>query len=139
MTRWRLRALPDPETTKGAPTLAAPEESQSVGTPSQRPARDPSEIVIIIGGRLDRADAVRLGTHARALLEHGGAELLVCDVGALIKPDAVVIDALCRMRLAARRLGCQLALRDASSHLGELLALVGLTDVMRLAAGQDSG
>jgi len=109
-----------------------------VGMPSQRPARDPSAIVIVIGGRLDRAAAVRLGTRVPALLEHHGAELLVCDVGALIGPDAVVIDALCRMRLAARRLGCQLALRDASRELRELLSLMGLTDVLALAASQDS-
>ena len=58
---------------------------------------------------------------------------LVCDVGALA-PDAVTIDALARLQLTARRLGREVRLRHASSELQELLAFVGLREVLRVEA-----
>ncbi len=59
---------------------------------------------------------------------------IVCDVGALA-PDAGVVDALARLQLTARRLGVEIRLRHASSELQELLAFVGLRDVLRLETG----
>jgi hypothetical protein len=59
---------------------------------------------------------------------------IVCDVG-LLAPDAVSIDALARLQLTARRLGLEIRLRHASSELQELLAFVGLRDVLRVEAG----
>lgn len=56
---------------------------------------------------------------------------IVCDVGAL-PPDAVVVDTLARLQLAARRLGLEIRLRHASGELQELLVLVGLRDVLRV-------
>ncbi len=58
------------------------------------------------------------------------ADVIVCDVGALVNPDASTVDALARLALTARRLGCQVWLRNASSELRELLSLVGLGDVV---------
>jgi ABC-type transporter Mla MlaB component len=58
------------------------------------------------------------------------ADLIVCDVGALVDPDASTVDALARLALLARRLGCQVRLRNASNELQELLTLVGLGDVV---------
>ena len=60
---------------------------------------------------------------------------IVCDVRALA-PDAVAVDALARLQLAARRLGLELRLRHASSELQELLAFVGLRDVLRRRGGR---
>ena len=54
-----------------------------------------------------------------------------CDVSALI-PDAAAVDVLARLQLAARRLGLQLRLRGASTELQELVAFVGLRDVLGL-------
>jgi hypothetical protein len=54
---------------------------------------------------------------------------IVCDVGALA-PDAVTVDALARLRLSARRLGLELRLSRPSRELQELLAFVGLRDVL---------
>ncbi|MBA2461840.1 MAG: hypothetical protein H0V45_08780 [Actinobacteria bacterium] len=54
-----------------------------------------------------------------------------CDVGALLA-DAGTIDALARLQLTARRLGFEIRLRHASHELQELLAFVGLDDVLRL-------
>lgn len=45
------------------------------------------------------------------------------------------IDSLARLQLAARRIGCEIRLRSASSELLELLAFVGLRDVLRVEAG----
>ncbi len=61
---------------------------------------------------------------------------IVCDVGALA-PDAVAVDVLARLQLTARRLGLEIRLRHASSELQDLLAFVGLRDVLRVeASGQ---
>ena len=45
-------------------------------------------------------------------------------------PDAVTCDALARLQLAAKRLGCQVRLRNASPELRELVAFMGLEDVL---------
>ncbi|HWC10920.1 MAG TPA: hypothetical protein VG455_06820 [Acidimicrobiales bacterium] len=45
-------------------------------------------------------------------------------------PDLSAVDALARLQLAARRLGCSIRLRDACSELSELLDLVGLEEVV---------
>ena len=55
-------------------------------------------------------------------------------MGALA-PDAAAVDALARLQLAARRLGLELRLRHASTELQELIAFVGLRDVLRVEAG----
>ena len=42
------------------------------------------------------------------------------------------VDALARLGLAGRRIGRELRLRNASQELQELLAFVGLADVLRV-------
>ena len=102
--------------TKGAPTLPAPK---------------PRSTVLALGGPIDRADIPRLCAALQAMLEGGGVEIVVCDVGALDRPDAVTIDALARLQLTARRLGCRLRLRHASPELRELVAFMGLRRSLR--------
>jgi len=110
--------------------VAPPDESPTASMRALGPVDETQAIVFAIDGRIDRADAAKLGEWVRETLEaNSGADLLVCDVGA-VAPDAGAIDALCRMRLAARRRGCQLRLRDPSAELLELLDLMGLSDVM---------
>ena len=58
----------------------------------------------------------------------------VCDVGVLAA-DARTVDALARLQLAARRYGADLRLRHASGELRELLAFMGLADVLRVEPG----
>ena len=50
----------------------------------------------------------------------------VCDV----ETDAVTVDALARLQLAARRHGCQVRLRGASDALRDLVAFMGLQNVL---------
>jgi ABC-type transporter Mla MlaB component len=55
--------------------------------------------------------------------------IVVCDV-ACARADAVTIDALARLQLAARRHGCRVTLRNASNELRQLIAFMGLRDVL---------
>jgi ABC-type transporter Mla MlaB component len=65
----------------------------------------------------------------RALLEGSGAAIALCDVRG-VQADAVTVDALGRLQLAARRHGCHVRLRGASDELRALLDFMGLTDVL---------
>ena len=66
-----------------------------------------------------------------------GPRTILCDASAL-DPDAATIDALARLQLGSRRVGLELRLRNASGELQELLAFVGLEEVLRLEAGGQS-
>jgi hypothetical protein len=59
---------------------------------------------------------------------------ITLDVSAL-PPDVLTIDALARLELAARRGGLRFRLRDASDQLRDLIAFVGLSDVLGTCAG----
>ncbi len=86
-------------------------------------------IAFALGGPLARADLPRLYERVCELLETTGALLVVCDVSGL-HADAVTVDALARVRLAARRNGCRVRLCRASDELLALLAFMGLRDVL---------
>ena len=86
-------------------------------------------IAFAIRGPIAPGDLPGLCQRVCALLETSGAALAVCDVSG-VEPDAVTVDALARLQLAARRHGCQVRLRHASSELHELLAFMGLRDVL---------
>ncbi|MGH2450438.1 MAG: STAS domain-containing protein [Candidatus Limnocylindria bacterium] len=60
--------------------------------------------------------------------------VVLCHVGAA-RAELGTVDALARLALSARRLGCAVRLRDASPELGELVELVGLADVMLCVRG----
>ena len=57
---------------------------------------------------------------------------VVCDLSAVERPDVATVDALARLRVAARRLGCTLVLRNAGRELCELIDLVGLADILAI-------
>jgi ABC-type transporter Mla MlaB component len=52
------------------------------------------------------------------------------DLPGLCEPDAVTVDALARLQLAARRCACRVRLRGASDELRELVAFMGLADIL---------
>jgi ABC-type transporter Mla MlaB component len=54
---------------------------------------------------------------------------VVCDV-ACARADVVTVEALARLQLAARRHGCRVTLRHASDELRQLIAFMGLRDVL---------
>jgi ABC-type transporter Mla MlaB component len=89
----------------------------------------PKTIAFAIAGPITRADLPGLCERVCGLLARGGADIALCNVRG-IRPDAVTIDALARLQLAARRHGCQVRLRHASDELLELVDFMGLTDVL---------
>jgi anti-anti-sigma regulatory factor len=96
-----------------------------------RPRVEPSTTVLVIDGPIALGDIPGFCEEVRLLLAGSDADLVVCDVGALAEPDAVAVEALARLQLAARRLGRRVSLRDPSPELQELLAFMGLSRVLR--------
>ena len=86
-------------------------------------------LALAIRGPITRADLPGLCDRVCALLESSAAGVALCDVRG-IDPDAVTVDALARLQLAAKRHACQVRLRGASDELLELLGFMGLRDVL---------
>jgi ABC-type transporter Mla MlaB component len=89
----------------------------------------PVTLAFAIGGPIAREDLPDLCERVCGLLSARGPRLVLCDVG-WVEPNAVTIDALARLQLAARRHGCRVRLRNASIELRELVAFMGLNDVL---------
>jgi ABC-type transporter Mla MlaB component len=109
---------------------------------SLRPLPERSNTVLVVSGSVTSADAPALCDRVRAFVAETHADVIVCDVGALVDPDLATVDALARLQLTARRLGTGFSLLHASRELQELLAFAGLGDVMPpsgLRVGQASG
>ena len=83
----------------------------------------------VIRGPIARADLPGLCDRVCALLAESSAEVVRCEVDG-VEPDAVTVDALARLQLAARRNGCRVRLCGASDALLELVAFMGLEDVL---------
>ncbi len=86
-------------------------------------------VALAIRGPITRADLPGLCDRVCGLLSETGAGDVLCDVDG-VEPDAVTVDALARLQLAARRHGCQVRLCHASDELLDLLAFMGLRDVL---------
>jgi hypothetical protein len=61
--------------------------------------------------------------------ERSGARVVLCDVRG-VKPDAVTVEALAWLQLFAHRHGFHVRLCHASRELLELIAFMGLSDVL---------
>jgi ABC-type transporter Mla MlaB component len=86
-------------------------------------------VAFTVRGPIARTDLPGLCERVCALLERSEAHVALCDVSG-VDPDCVTADALARLQLAARRHGCRVRLRHASSELLELLAFMGLNHVL---------
>jgi ABC-type transporter Mla MlaB component len=98
------------------------------------PSARPTTVVFAVAGPIARADLPAICGEVAALLEATGADVGLCDVGAL-PADAVAIDALARIQLAARRMGRRIVLRHVADDLRDLLRLVGLAGVLGIEPG----
>ncbi len=99
-------------------------------------------LLLMFEGSFSRDDVAWVCSNvAQNFSTEGTSHEVVCDVARLSRPDAVVVDGLARLQLAARRSGSQVVLRGASQHLQSLLGLTGLSDVVpvRPAPAQGSG
>jgi ABC-type transporter Mla MlaB component len=84
---------------------------------------------LAIRAPLEREDLPGLFARTCALLDRVSPQLLTVEV-AQIEPDAVAVDALARLALAARRHGCSVLLRGATPQLLLLVEFVGLADAL---------
>jgi ABC-type transporter Mla MlaB component len=89
----------------------------------------PTTLAFTIHGPIARADLTGLCDRVCTLLTESGVEVVLCDV-CDVQPDAVAVDALARLQLAARRTGCTVRLRGASPDLCALIEFMGLADVV---------
>jgi ABC-type transporter Mla MlaB component len=94
-------------------------------------ATNRSPAVLVLRGSIAPQDIPTLCRQACTLAEGSDAELVVCDVGALLEPDAVAVEALARVQLTMRRLGCRVRVRHSCDELEELLAFMGLADILQ--------
>ncbi len=83
-----------------------------------------------IGTPLGRADLDGLCARICRLFEIPELTVAVCDCSQVSDVDAITVDALARLQVAARRRGCEVRLRHASPELRELVALMGLESVL---------
>ena len=82
-----------------------------------------------IWGPIARDDLPGLCDRVCGLLTNSSDGDVRCDVAG-VEADAVTVDALARLQLAARRQGCRIHLDNASHDLLELVAFMGLRDVL---------
>jgi len=86
------------------------------------------EVAFAIRGPIARRDLPGLCERVCNVLGRTGV-VVACDVEG-IACDAVTVDALARLQLAAQRRGCEVHLCNASDDLLELVELMGLTNVL---------
>ena len=86
-------------------------------------------VAFTITGPIARGDLQGLCDRVCALLAGSDATVALCDVTG-VEPDAVTVDALARLQVAAKRRGCRVHLRNASDELCELVAFMGLDSVL---------
>ena len=87
----------------------------------------PSTALLVLEGPAD--DVPGLRARLRTLLASSDADTVVCDVRTLTA-DLRAVEALLRLQLTAVRAGARIRLYGASPELEELLAFVGVTDVV---------
>jgi ABC-type transporter Mla MlaB component len=110
--------------------VPAPDEA-----PPEVPAR--TTMTLVLAGPIERATIPDLCARLGRMLAEGGdqgaddRQAVVCDVGG-VAATAVVLDALARLQLTARRAGCSLQLRGVGDDLRGLLTLTGLGEVLGL-------
>jgi ABC-type transporter Mla MlaB component len=86
-------------------------------------------ISFALRGPIARPDLPGLCDRVCALLEASRAAIAWCDVCG-VDSDAVTVDALARLQLAACRHGCQVRLLGASDELRDLVSFMGLENVL---------
>ena len=93
------------------------------------PGSTPRAAVFAIRPPIARSDLPGLCHRVSAVLAATDAAVVDCAVGG-VEPDAMTVDALARLALAARRRACRIRLCGASDELLALVALMGLADVL---------
>jgi hypothetical protein len=98
----------------------------------------PRMLEFAVHGPIGPSDLPGLCDRLYGLLAASEADVALCDVRD-VGPDAVTVDALARLQVAARRHRCRVIVRNASAELLELVAFMGLEDVLAATAGAAAG
>jgi anti-anti-sigma regulatory factor len=88
---------------------------------------------LVIGAPIACADVPGLCERVRRRAAQSDADVIVCDVRGLVRPDATCVHALARLQLTARRLGRRVRLLDPPPELRDLLRFVGLDEALPAA------
>jgi ABC-type transporter Mla MlaB component len=94
-------------------------------------------LTVRIRGPLSRGDLPGLYRRVCGLLAQSEARLIRCDVSD-IAVDAVALDALARLQVAARRRGAALELLGAPAELRDLIKFVGLDSALRSRGAEEA-
>jgi ABC-type transporter Mla MlaB component len=86
-------------------------------------------ISFVVRGPIARPDLPGLCDRLHDRIAEHHAVCVVCDISGLAA-DAITVDALARLRLTACRCGCALSVEGWSEELRNLIAFVGLRDVL---------
>ena len=86
-------------------------------------------ISFVVRGPIARPDLPRLCDRLRDRIVQQNATHVVCEVDGLAA-DAIAVDALARLRLAAGQCLCSVSIEGWSEELQNLIAFVGLRDVL---------
>ena len=122
----------------GVPSRADPVPPREHPPPQivTRPCGEPDSVLWRLSGEVHPGDLPGLVETVRAMLGACNRRNIVCDVGALEEPSAATVDALARLKLAAQRSGHEVHLLHAAPELEQLLALVGLCEVLPPCRGK---
>lgn len=86
-------------------------------------------VSFVVRGPIARADLPGLCDRLRDLVARQNASRVVFEVSG-VAADAIAVDALARLRLEAGRCRCSVSVEGWSDALRELIAFVGLRDVL---------
>jgi ABC-type transporter Mla MlaB component len=81
----------------------------------------------------------RRDIHATVVLVRGPVEVASWPLTGKGRPDLSAVDALARLQLAARRLGCSIRLREPCAELVRLLDLSGLSGCLEVGGEPEGG
>lgn len=90
----------------------------------------PATLVLVVLGPVQRSEIQAVCERTRTLLQGDATTDLVCDIAIFERPCAVLLDALARLELVAKRLERSMHLRNASPDMRALLGLTGLAEVL---------
>lgn len=93
---------------------------------------------IRLRGTIGRAEVAAVCSRASAAFATDCGGPVACDVAGVEVPALPLVDVLARLALSARRSRHRMRLEHASPAILELLALCGLTDILR-AGGEQAG
>jgi ABC-type transporter Mla MlaB component len=92
-------------------------------------------IAFALRAPVSRDDLPGLCERVCTLLHENRPQVAWCDVAG-VAADAVAVDGLARLQLAARRYGCRVHLLNASDELAALVDLMGLADALAVEPGR---